>query len=78
MFKEPPEFKTFEEVRQYFYEIHDNLSLANVQPSDIRTTQPTATEIEEGKFAHAEISGVPTLFYKSLSGTIYKFEGVVA
>lgn len=77
MFKEPPEFKSFDDVRNYFQEIHDNLSLSNIQPSDIRTTTPALTEVEPGKIAHAEISGVPTIFQRSLDGnTLYKFTGI--
>jgi hypothetical protein len=76
MFNQPPDFKTLDDVKSYLLDVRNNLSLANMNPADIQTKAPTVNDVDSGKFAHAEIAGVPTLYYKTLNGVLYKFTGV--
>ncbi len=70
------DIKDFPEVKSEFQRFLDNLSFDDITITSIRTTQPTTDSLDSGKFAFGEIAGVPTLFYRTTSGTIYSWTGI--
>lgn len=69
--------KTFDDVSKMYQGIKDDLGFEDLKIGNMRTVAPTTATLEKGKFAFAEISNVPTLYYRNTNGTIYKFTGTV-
>lgn len=76
MFKTPSDIKSIEDVLPAFKDVYDNISLANINPSDIRTVMPSSDEVSNGFMQQAEVSGVPTIVIKSLSGQLFKIVAI--
>lgn len=74
--KKVENIRDFPEVKEALDDIFNNLSPEDMRTGNFRTSVPTTKSIDKGRFAWAEISGVPTYFYRGTNGTIYKlFEG---
>ena len=74
----PEKPKDLNDVYDFMQEVFNNLSFDSLNAGDLKTTAPTTNTLDKGKFRLTEISGVPTLYYRNLNGTIYKSTLVVA
>lgn len=65
-----------EEVRKVYGAIQDNFSFDDIKVGNIKSSVPGVNDLRKGGFQLAEIGGVPTLYFRTTSGTLYKFTGV--
>ncbi len=61
----------FEEFNKFFLDFYNNLGIDDLRPSGLGTAVPTASTMNKGKFRLVEISDVPSLYYRTLAGTVY-------
>ena len=64
--------KSFEDVEKVLQDIKDNLSLQDIRAGDVRTTAPTTDTLEKTRYTIVEESGIPVIYFRATSGTIYK------
>ena len=70
--KKPQTPKSFEEVHRFQEDIYNNLGMDDLKPSNTRTDAPTTETMDKGRFTVVELSGVPYIYYLSLSGVLYR------
>lgn len=71
----PERVKDFDDVYKFFQDIKNRLGFEDLNAAFLRTVEPTTDSLDKGRFAFAEISNVPTIYYRNLAGTIYKWTG---
>lgn len=71
-------FETFEDVKKMHRDLKDNLTFEDINAGNVLTSVPTTETLEKGHCTLREISGVPTLYYRNLSGTIYEWVGTAS
>lgn len=64
--------QSFEDVKRMHEDHLGNLSFDDLNAGDLKTVAPTTDTLSKGKFRLVEESGVPVLYYRNLSGSIYK------
>ena len=62
----------WDDLNAYVQDLYNNLGLEDLRPADVRTDAPTTATLNKGRFAIVELSGVPYVYYLSLSGVLYK------
>ena len=67
--------KDFEDVQQRLKDIKDRITLEDLNIGDVRTTAPTTSTLDKGKLTVVEESGVPSIFYNTINGVLYKWVG---
>ena len=72
MLQRPDTIKTFEDLNKFIQDFFDNHGLDDLKPSGVRQAAPTASELNKGQYLISEISGVPYIYYRALSGSLYK------
>ena len=65
-------FKDFEDVKAWHKDVSDNLSFDDLRSGQIQTAAPTTDDLSSGKFRFVELSGVPYLYYRNISGALYR------
>jgi len=70
--------ESFEDVKAEFQHLRENIGLDDLRPSGTREDTPAQTSLDKGRFSLAEINGVPYIYYRALSGTLYKKQMDVA
>ena len=70
--------KSFEDVEKVIQDLRDNLSLQDIRAGDVRTIAQTTDTLDKTRYAIVEESGVPVIYYRNTSGTIYKTTMVAA
>lgn len=68
---------SFEDVKRWHEDVKNNLSYDDLSPGDLKMVAPTTDTLGKGKTRLVEISGTPTLYYKTISGTLYKLDFTV-
>lgn len=66
------DLKNLEDVKKQYQQLLDKLGFSDITISDLRESEPSADEIDVGKFVFAEISSTPTLYYKNTAGNRFK------
>jgi len=72
------EIRSLEDVQKALDSMRQSLSPEDLGAGKLRTEAPTSDSLDKGRFALAEISGAPRLYYRALDGTIYEFIGTPA
>lgn len=67
--------KSFEDVEKVIQDFRENISLQDLKAGDVRTTAPTTDTLDKTRYTIAEESGVPTIYYRTTDGTLYKWGG---
>lgn len=62
----------FKDVEDLYQMILDRISWSDLTVVDLRTSAPTTATLDKGKAVIAELSGVPTLYFNSTGGVLYK------
>lgn len=70
--EQPRDLKDLADVKKLYQQLKDNVGFSDMNITDLRTAQPTTDQIDIGKFAFAEVSGVPKIYYRSTGGTIFQ------
>lgn len=67
--------ENFDELNLFIQDLYSNISISDINPSDIRTIEPTTETLDKGRWAIVELSGSPSLYYLTLAGVLYKWTG---
>ena len=78
MIKKFEKVKSFEDVEKVLQDLRDNLSLQDLKAGDVRTTAPTTETLDKTRYTIVEESGVPVIYYRTTSGTLYKTTMIAA
>jgi len=76
--KKPETIDTIEKADDFARDVFSNLNFSDLRIGDLRTEAPTTKTLDKGRYRFVEISGVPSLYYRAVNGTIYKLDMVVA
>lgn len=68
----------FDDVKRQFKDIRDRITLEDLNPGNLRTDAPTTETLDKGKLTVVELSGVPWIYYQTISGVIYKIQMTAA
>ena len=72
MIQKPLKIENWDDLNKVVQDWYNNLGLDDLRGTGVRTAAPTVASLDAGRSVIVEISNVPTLYYKTLNGTLYK------
>lgn len=70
--QKPTKIESFEDLNKFLQDFFNNYSIEDLKGTGVRTEAPTTATLGKGRFVIVELSGVPTLYYNTLNGVLYK------
>jgi len=62
--------ENFDQLNQFVQDLYNNLSIADLRPSEVRTEVPTADTLDKGRFALYDNGTTRKIYFRALDGTI--------
>lgn len=66
------QFKDFQDVKKAHEDLKANFSFDDISFGDLKTTAPTTSTLDKGRFRVVEEANVPVLYVRATNGTLYK------
>ena len=62
--------ENFDQLNQFVQDLYNNLSIADLRPSEVRTEVPVADTLDKGRFALYDNGTTRRIYFRALDGTI--------
>ena len=76
--RKPEQITSFEQLNNYLLHFYENLSISDLKAGDLREEAPTVDKLDKTRYTIAEVGGVPSIYYKTKEGNLYKWDGTAA